>query len=278
MLISSCINGKGPYRLIVDTGSTISALVPEIAEAVRLPDIGVPRRADGALCKTTAQRVRITNWSIGPVRLAPQEIVSARFPGLATESGAVGILGADVLSRFGAVTINYSLGDLLIPGPEGPPSSGVHLIKGPTDKATPSALLAGLPPPINVPLTVSSINGNVSAFVSINIGSPPELRPFIVDTGSSISAISISAATQLKLTPLSTRIRIGGIGCQTRASLVDSGAWSMSGVALASGRLAEFHLSSSMSRGYSGTLGSDQLSQFGSVILDFTGARLLLFI
>ena len=106
-----------------------------------------------------------TNWSIGPVRLAPQEIVSARFPGLATESGAVGILGADVLSRFGAVTINYSLGDLLIPGPEGPPSSGVHLIKGPTDKATPSALLAGLPPPINVPLTVSSINGNVSAFV-----------------------------------------------------------------------------------------------------------------
>ena len=52
-----------------------------------------------------ARRVRVSNWNVGGVPLPNVVVSSAPIAGL--NAHAFGLLGSDVLSRFGSVTIDY---------------------------------------------------------------------------------------------------------------------------------------------------------------------------
>jgi len=98
---------------------------------------------------------------------------------------------------------------------------------------------------------------------------------FIIDTGSSGSAVATKAASTLKLAKLKKGTQVSGVGCQASAARVKSGPWSLSGTPLQAQTLISIKLPTTSNEGISGLLGSDQLSRFGSVVIDYAGGRLL---
>ena len=102
-----------------------------------------------------------------------------------------GLLGSDVLSRFGAVRIDFDAGALVLPGPEGAPLAQSSPYTGP--KGPPPAALMQGESGTTVPLTVTPAPGDVSLNVAVRFAGGPR-RDFVVDTGSSQSVVSSSVA------------------------------------------------------------------------------------
>jgi predicted aspartyl protease len=100
------LNGK---RLIfvVDTGATGSLIDKRVARRLHLPKVGPLQRFKGVSCGGSAQPVRVAHWSVGVVGLAPQRLSSTRFS-FGKGGVVVGLLGADVLSSFGKVSIDFT--------------------------------------------------------------------------------------------------------------------------------------------------------------------------
>jgi len=99
------IHGRA-FPFLIDTGATTTLISPAIARRLHLKAIGKPGTVCGiGGCKSGAQRVRLSHWSIGGQPLPRVIVASAPIAG-AGGSG-FGLLGSDVLSRFGSITIDY---------------------------------------------------------------------------------------------------------------------------------------------------------------------------
>ena len=61
-------------------------------------------------CTGTAQPVAVASWSVEGVALAPQQLTAATLPEIGGRGEPVGLLGSDVLGRFGAVRIDFAAG------------------------------------------------------------------------------------------------------------------------------------------------------------------------
>ena len=73
---------------------------------------------------TARERRSPCRWASGRSKgstSAPQQLTSATLPQIGGKGEPVGLLGSDVLARFGAVRIDFAAGDLVLPGPQGPP-------------------------------------------------------------------------------------------------------------------------------------------------------------
>jgi hypothetical protein len=275
-VVSACIDGAGPFGLVVDTGSTSSAIVQGVAQRLHLPSVGSPKPAAGLSCQASTQPVTVASWSIGPVALVAQTVSVAPFPGLGVGQAPVGVLGSDVLSRFGAVKIDYAQQRLIVPGPEGATPTGAHHLEGPSNPPPPRDLRAGRSSSRTVPLTVASAGGQVRALVPVHLGTSPASLFFLLDTGSATSSVSSTAVARTGLRVFGDhRVELGGLGCRSSVSVVESGSWSLSTTPLAPQHLVEVKLPAT-GGAIAGTLGSDVLSRFGSVIVDFADGRLLL--
>ena len=86
-------------------------------------------------CTGTAQPVASGSWSLDGVGLAPQQLTAATLPQIGGKGEPAGLLGSDVLARFGAVRIDFAAGALVLPGDEGAPLSGSAPYTGPTGRA-----------------------------------------------------------------------------------------------------------------------------------------------
>jgi len=97
MVVDGCINGRGPFRFMVDTGwAGTSAISPDALErlGISLKDAPVVAIA-GVGGATTAKVTRVRSIQIGDARMGPMEVLAyGLFPKWD------GILGADVLNRF----------------------------------------------------------------------------------------------------------------------------------------------------------------------------------
>ncbi len=71
-------------------------------------------------CIGNAQPVGVPSWSVAGVALAPQTVTAATLPDFGGAGQPVGLLGSDVLSRFGAVRLDFTAQTLTFGGPEGP--------------------------------------------------------------------------------------------------------------------------------------------------------------
>jgi predicted aspartyl protease len=258
--------------MVVDSGATSSELDSQVVRTLGLASAGKATKASGVSCTTTSRPVKITNWSIGSIALQGQTVGSNAIPKFGLHKAPVGLLGSDVLSRFGAIRIDYQQQKLVLPGPEGPVANGLHVVPGPSKTATPADLVAGYPAQTSIPIAVASGGHQVIAITPVQFHSPVKYA-FMIDTGASGSAISNEAASSLKLPTLKRRVQVSGAACQQSTALVRSGTWSMSGTPLHAETLTSIKLPHA--NNIFGLIGSDELSRFGSIVIDYAGGRLL---
>jgi hypothetical protein len=124
-----CIDGQGPYPFLVATGAGSSVITPALARKLRL------RRAAatsvrGVTCVATTPQVKVKYWSMGGVRLAGQEVLTAGVPSQGMKHPPKGVIGSDVLSRFGAVGIDYHTRKLTVLQREAPAPKGNLYVLG----------------------------------------------------------------------------------------------------------------------------------------------------
>ena len=107
-VVNVCISGMGPFPFEIDTGSAQSGIDSRLAAQLHLADVGPPLTYDGVGCTGTAQQVMVPSWSLGGVPLAAQPVIADIQPGLGGSGEPVGLLGSDVLNRFGAVRLDLT--------------------------------------------------------------------------------------------------------------------------------------------------------------------------
>jgi predicted aspartyl protease len=101
--------------------------------------------------------------------------------------------------------------------------------------------------------------------------------PFIVDTGASSSVIDLKAAEKLGLAPIGEAHAVRGVGGKSRALPIVIDRWSIGPVALPKLRIETANLSKQSGAEVPiGLLGSDVLSRYKSVTLDFDRNQLQL--
>jgi predicted aspartyl protease len=100
------------FPFLIDTGSTRSLVDLALARKLGLRSVGGPIRISGVGCTSVAHSVRLANWRIGTQRLPAIVATSTKIEG--ASGRAFGLLGSDVLSRFGAVRIDYRRGVLTL--------------------------------------------------------------------------------------------------------------------------------------------------------------------
>ncbi len=270
--VNVCIGRQGPFPFVLDSGAGESTIDANLAKRLHLATAGPSTLFAGVGCTGTAQPVQVAAWTMDGVTLAPQQLTAATLPQIGGKGEPDGLLGSDVLARFGAVRIDFTTGALIVPGPEGAPLSGTASYTGPTG-SPPTSLTQG--DGTTVPLTVSPLPGDVSLSVEVRFRGGSQ-RSFVVDTGSSQSVVasSVARAEQLASTDLAQR---QATVCSTiTVPLVRTGPWSVPGQALYPQLVGETDFGVISAGGTEGLLGSDQLKRYGWVVLDYAGGRLVL--
>jgi predicted aspartyl protease len=135
--------------------------------------------------------------------------------------------------------------------------------------ATPRATL-------NVPITVLKHGGQVLAVVPVTIeGKGP--YEFAIDTGASQSLIDSGVAKELGVRMNVVRQKIAGVSAVSRAATLDVKAWRVGRVQLPATTIIAVNLPfGNPDGGVQGLLGSDMLSQFDVVTIDYARSRLVL--
>jgi Aspartyl protease len=127
-LVPVYIDERGPFLFALDTGASSSLVSSTLAQRLRLPAAGPVEPIAGIGGAGRAYPVRIENWTAGKVALPPSEI-DAMLPSQERAKGgvgkggrdagrkggpAVGLLGSDVLSRYGKIAVDYNRGLLIL--------------------------------------------------------------------------------------------------------------------------------------------------------------------
>ena len=99
------IHGR-EFPFVIDTGAEKTLVDTALARELHLNTVGNPINVSGVGCSETARNVRLGNWSVGGQSLPDIIATSSRIAG--ANGHALGLLGSDVLSRFGAVGIDYA--------------------------------------------------------------------------------------------------------------------------------------------------------------------------
>lgn len=87
------INGKGPFRLVLDTGATRSALLPRVARALQIPMQASTMRVHGVTGSSDVSTVDVQQLEVGDLLMK-----SSRLPIVADVfGGADGVLGNEAL-------------------------------------------------------------------------------------------------------------------------------------------------------------------------------------
>jgi len=110
-LVRVVIHGQ-VVPMLVDTGATVTVINRTAARRLHLRTVGKPHEFCGLTGCALARRVRVSNWNVDGVPLPTVVVSSSPIAGL--NSHPFGLLGSDVLSRFGSVTINYAGKQLIL--------------------------------------------------------------------------------------------------------------------------------------------------------------------
>jgi hypothetical protein len=271
-LANVCIDGKGPFPFVIDTGAEGSVLASSLAGLLGLPRIGAPVPIGGAGCSASARISRLASWDVAGLALQPQAVIYLKIPLFGGRGQPDGLLGSDVWSRFGAMRLDFARGRVTVPGPERPGPPRKITISGPSATPVPAVLLRGKPAVV-APMTVTSEPGSTGITVQVRLGTHAPLN-FTPDTGASQSAVDPGVARQAGLASANARVRQGTVCTVATFPEVRTGSWSVAGHPLPPQVVGVTGLVSTT--GVAGLLGADQMSRFGSVIFDYAGGRLVL--
>jgi hypothetical protein len=123
VIVSMCVDGSGPFPFVLDTGAPSTVFDTHFLDHVPFGVDAPATILHQPGCTTEVMHVSVIRWSIGPVALATQSVSVVRMPGFGLSGQPMGLLGSDVLSRFGAVRIDYRAQLLTVAGPEDGSSS-----------------------------------------------------------------------------------------------------------------------------------------------------------
>lgn len=112
ILVPVMVERRGPYLFLLDTGASQTVIDWQLANRLNLPVAG--RFGTGTAAVMPPTLIQIADWRIGDVDLAPTTVATADLSDLGLGVRVEGILGADVLNRFGAVTVDLRQGQLTI--------------------------------------------------------------------------------------------------------------------------------------------------------------------
>jgi predicted aspartyl protease len=98
--------------MLIDTGATMTVINRTAARRLHLKTVGKPHQFCGVTGCALARSVRVKNWNVGGVPLPAVVVSSSPIAGL--NAHPFGLLGSDVLSRFGSVTIDYANKELIL--------------------------------------------------------------------------------------------------------------------------------------------------------------------
>ncbi len=268
--VAVCIDGEGPFRFVVSTGTAGSTVTPSLARSLHLNKApGVPVR--GVTCVTSAPRAKVRTWSMSGVRLDPQDVLIARFSGAG--NNVKGVIGSDVLARFGAIRIDYKHRRLVLLGREGAAPAGNVYVLGQKTSRPPAPLANGVVEAGSLLRVFETPQGTIVAAPVVIAGHPEQLA---VDTGFPSSGLDLATARVLKLKAGGATLPSSGIGCTGTVPTYSSGRWTLGGRSLPSSALAARAIAGSVNSGLQGVLGSNALRADGSVIVDYAGAHLWL--
>ncbi len=270
--VGVCVGKNGPYPFVVDTGTTTSIISSGLASTLHLKAAGTVSLG-GLGCAESGNTVSAPAMSMGHIPLQPQKLVSASLSNWAGES-VDGVLGSDVLGRFGAIKLDLQKGKLTVAAPEGPAPTSNQLIIGQPGTAPPASLLS-TKAVVTVPMRVAYGPGTIAAYTNVEVmGHGP--NPFVVDTGSPTTTLSASLASSLQITGTGTGVPPGGVGCTSKVPTLPA---TPIGLALTSQTLSTLRsmpISGPQRVGITGGLGLDFVVTYGTIIVDYTGANVTL--
>jgi Aspartyl protease len=119
-LVPVFIDGQGPLPFALDTGASRSLISPGLAERLHLPARGSAGMLQGVTGTASAENFAVASWRAGTITLPPSLIaaIGSSTAGAVTRAhGPVGLLGSDVLSRYGKIAIDYDKGLLVLDPP-----------------------------------------------------------------------------------------------------------------------------------------------------------------
>jgi hypothetical protein len=101
------INDLGPFAFALDTGASHSVIDEQLAEELGLPVVGPPIEMTGVAATAQALQVRVGKWRVGEVELPRRTLACIPLSEPNRRLKLRGLLGSDMLSRFGAITVDY---------------------------------------------------------------------------------------------------------------------------------------------------------------------------
>ena len=261
-----CLDGKGPYPMALDTGAAESVITTRLARRLGLKPDGSPFKVRGAGCTMSAHPYVLEDASVGGIELEGGTVVTVDAPGKGAQ-GPMGSLGADILSRFGAVKIDFRRETVTLGAKEEGP--WFKQVKDPPP--VPGALVKSKPE-LTVPMRVTASRRGVFQTVKVKVGSTKP-QPWLVDTGSATSVIEprVVRAAGLRATGVEPKAR-------TYCSIVTAPEYQAPSLSLGAGKLNPQTVVSfkGAALGNAGILSSYSLSRYGSVVFDWPGAEMLL--
>jgi Aspartyl protease len=112
VLVPVTIDDQGPYDFALDTGAGITLIDTQLANELKLPVAGESAQVAGVGGTQDITPVHVDTWSAGKIALPTANIGKTGLASFKQDSGVRGLLGSDILSSFGKITINYDTGEL----------------------------------------------------------------------------------------------------------------------------------------------------------------------
>ena len=114
-LVEVTIRDQGPFLFALDTGASSSVVDLDVATRLGLPRAGTSREVTGVTGEQTVPLADVESWRVADVELGSTRVALVDLPDPHRGPGLEGLLGSDVLSRFGCVVVDYANRRLELP-------------------------------------------------------------------------------------------------------------------------------------------------------------------
>ena len=255
ILLPACVNGKGPFDFVLDTGAAMSILTKELADQIGVVGTEVKKALGAAGQKVDVPLGWVGSISIGESRVEDIQVGITRE--LPKCIGARGALGYNFLKGF-VLTIDYE--------------SNLLTLSSPGHEASQARSMQSY-----VPLRLAKPDRPI-LLVDVLVNGR-EMYPFILDTGASQTIVSPELAQQMGIGGGATADSIIGVGGAAPSSVGISTSLSVGEACLRNVTVIVADLFSALNRAvgvkFDGILGFNFLSKF-RIEIDYPNERLWL--